>query len=304
MTSIGFENKLDKSIIEYDAEMKNYSTFGIGGKVLAVLKPRTKIELIDCILECKRLNKKFQVIGNGSNILFNSSSTKRVFITTKFIENEFKAKENIVSVSSGMMFSEFIVLCIERGFSGLEELYGIPATIGGMVIMNAGAFNKQIFDYLTEIEIFDGTEIKTIPKEQIKYSHHCTELLKTNKIILSATFKLERLAQSVIKSKCRDFVFKRNEKQPKGKSAGSVFRSTKDNVPAGYLIDMAGLKGLCVNDAVVSEKHANFIINKSFATDEDVKSLIKIIKQKIKEKYNVRLEREIEYIGDRDGYYR
>lgn len=304
MTSIGLEKKLDKSIIEYNAEMKNYSTFGIGGKVLAVLKPRTKQELINSVKECKKLNKKYQVIGNGSNLLFSSKSTKRIFITTKYMYADYKVKDNLVTVSAGTMISEYISWCIDHGFSGLEELYGIPATIGGMVMMNAGAFNKQIFDKLESIEILSDNKVEIIKSSEIKHSHHYTELLKTNKIILSVTFRLERLAPSVIKSKCKEVIFQRNEKQPKGKSAGCVFRMAKNNEPAGLLIDKAGLKGLSVNSAVVSDKHANFIINTGYATDKDVKDLIKIIKEKIKEKYKINLKREIEYIGDRDEYYR
>ena len=108
----------------------------------------------------------------------------------------------------------------------------------------------------------------------------------------------------MIKSKCRDVVLKRKEKQPTGRSAGSVFRPTINNEPAGLLIDKAKLKGTKVNDAVVSEKHANFIINKGAATDKDVKKLVLIIKRKIKKVYGVNLEREIEYIGERYGCYR
>jgi len=304
MLDIALEKKLDKSIIEYNTEIKNYSTFGIGGKVLAVIKPRNQKELIDSVKVCEKLKLKFQVIGNGSNILFKTKPTKRVFITTKFMLPDYKIKGDKIIVSAGTLFADFTSFLIEHGFSGLEELCGIPATIGGMVMMNAGAFGKQIFDYIESIDVLDFGKVKKLNKSEILCGHHYTNLLKTNKIVLSVTFKLERLAQSVVKSKCREISLQRNEKQPKGKSLGSVFRMTKNNIPAGLIIDRANLKGLKINDAIVSEKHANFIINLNKATDVDVKKLISLIKQKVKEKFNINLKREIEYIGERDGFYR
>lgn len=298
------EKNIDKEIIEYNAEMKNYSTFGIGGKVLALIKPRDKKELISAVKECQRLRIKYQVIGKGSNILFKSKSTKMVFITTRFMKPEYKLNNNLVSVSAGTLFCDFMSYLTNLGFSGLEELCGIPATIGGMVLMNAGAFGKSIFDNLIEIEVFENGKVKILNKRDIEYSHHYTSLIKSNKIIISATFKLEKNTSSVIKSKCREICLMRNEKQPSGKSAGSVFKMTKENIPAGLIIDKANLKGLKINDAMVSDKHANFIINLGQATDIDVKSLIKIIQKQIKEKYNISLEREIEYIGERYEFYR
>ena len=295
---------LDSAIVELNAEMKNYSTFGIGGKVLALIKPRDKQELIDAVNECERLKIRYQVIGNGSNILFNSKKKKMIIITTRFMRNEYKINKNIITVSAGTMFCEFINYLTKKGFSGLEELYGIPATIGGMVMMNAGAFNKQVFDYIESVEIFDCGKVDRLHKSQIEYGHHYTNLLKYNKIILSVAFKLESLDKDVIKSKCRDIALRRAEKQPKGKSLGSVFRPTKENTPAGLIIDSANLKGMKVNDAIVSQKHANFIINLGNATDKDVKKLIKIIKKEVKEKFNITLEREIEYIGERNDFYR
>jgi len=295
---------LDKNIIELNAEMKEYSTFNIGGRVLAVIKPRNQEELIKAKFVCEQLNFKHQVIGNGSNVLFKSKTTRMIFIVTKFMKPEFKIKGDFVTVSCGTLFCDFMEFLIKNGFSGLEELYGIPATVGGMVMMNAGAFGKQVFDYLESVEVLNDGKVEQLNKSDITYAYHHTDLLKTNKIILRATFKLERLAPSVIKSKCKDIYLNRAKKQPKGYSLGSVFKMTKENLPAGLLIDKAGLKGLNVNDAEISLKHANFIINKKNATDFDVKQLVKIVKQKVKEKFNITLTREIEYIGDRDEIYR
>ena len=273
---------LPKEITTFFVEMKDYSTIGIGGKVLALIKPRNIKELILSVKRCRKSGIKYQVVGNLSNVLLKSNYTRVIIITTRNMERQYFLNKTELVVSSGTYISELIEWCIDKGLSGLEELYGIPATIGGMVMMNAGAFNKQIFDNIVEIEILSKGKVKTIKKEDVVVGHHTTSLLKTDNIILSVKFKLERLAPSVIKSKCKEVVLRRLEKQPKEKSLGSVFLPTIDGVPAGLIIDKLGLKGLTIGGAKISEKHANFIINTLNATDADVKTLIKIINTNVK----------------------
>lgn len=298
------EQYVPKEIIKYNEEMKNYSTFGIGGKVSAIIFPRNKRELIFSISACEKLRFKFQVVGNASNILFNSKSSRRVIITTRNMVDQIALHQTKVLVSAGKNINELILWCKDRGLSGLEGLYGIPATVGGMVMMNAGAFGCQIYDKLKSIEVYHNGKCLILDASKVEIGHHYTKLLKSKMIILSAEFCLERLASSVIASKIKEVITKRKEKQPQGKSAGSVFTALKDGTPAGKIIDDAGLKGLRVGGAVVSLKHANFIINDKNATSQDVKILSKKIIESVYEKYKVILKREIEYIGERDAYYR
>ena len=298
-----FEQYLPKEIIKRGEELKNYTTFGIGGKCSAVLLPRTKQELIKSIKTCKLLNARFQVLGNGSNVLAFSKPTRRVFIVTTNMDKKITMNKTSVVVNSGVMLGELIMWCKEQGLSGLESLYGIPATIGGAIMMNAGAFGCEIFDCLESIDVYDKGKTKTISKDQIAKAHHYTSLLKSALVILSAKFKFNRLAPSVIFSKIKEAIEKRTLSQPKGKSAGCVFRAV-NGVSAGKIIDELGLKGLRVGGAVVSDVHANFIINDNFATDQDVKTLIERLQFELYTKKGITLEREIEYIGDRDEYYR
>ena len=298
-----FEHFIPKEIIKRSQPLKDYTTFGIGGNCLSLLLPRNKKELVKCIDACKKLNKKFQVLGNGSNILASSKNCKRVFIVTTKMENGFLMQKNSVVANAGAMLGDFIMWCKEQGLSGPESLYGIPATIGGAVMMNAGAFGSQVFDFLEEVEVYNNGKIETLKKNQIEHLHHYTSLLQSGKVILSARFNFERLAPSVIFSKIKEVITKRQQTQPHGKSAGCVFRANNCE-PAGKIIDELGLKGLRVGGAVVSEKHANFIINDNYATDQDVKDLIKKIQSKVYALRGIKLEREIEYIGDRDDYYR
>ena len=298
-----FEQYLPKEIIKKGAVLSSFTTFGIGGKCLAVLLPRNKRELIACVKACKVLNKRFQVLGNGSNILASSKNTRRVFIVTTNMEKVINLHETSVNVGAGTHISELILWCEEKGLSGLECLFGIPATIGGCVMMNAGAFGQETYDCLEAVEIYNEGKVQLIDKNNISYSHHKTSLLNSSAIVLSAEFNFKRLAPSVIRSKIKEVMQKRTLTQPKGKSAGCVFRASQ-GIPAGKLIDELGLKGLRVGGAVVSDIHANFIINDGGATDKDVKKLIEIIQLKLKEKTGFEFEREIEYIGDRDDYYR
>lgn len=293
---------LSKNHIVQTCYLKDLTTFGIGGKA-TVLFPTNKKELIKCVKVCEKLGKKYQVFGNGSNILAKSSESKRIFITTRSMVPEFVLKRNSFVVSAGANLNQLILWCKTKGLSGLENLYGIPATVGGAIMTNAGAFGVSVFDYLEWIEVLDKGRVKKILAKDIEHSHHYTELLKSSKIVLSAGFKFIRLAPSVIHSKIREIIDLRKQKQPFEKSAGSVFQAV-DGVAAGYIIDNLGLKGVSVGDACVSTKHANFIINRGNATDQDVKKLISIIKKEVKRKTNITLKREIEYIGERDEFYR
>lgn len=293
---------LGKNHIVKTCYLKDLTTFGIGGKA-TVMFPTNKKELIKCVKVCGKLGKKYQVFGNGSNILAKSSESKRIFITTRSMAPEFVLKRNSYIASAGANLNQLILWCKTKGLSGLENLYGIPATVGGAIMTNAGAFGTSVFDFLEWIEVLDKGKVYKIFPEDIEHSYHYTELLKSSKIVLLASFKFTRLAPSVIHSKIREVIELRKQKQPFEKSAGSVFQSV-DGVAAGYIIDNLGLKGISVGDAVVSTKHANFIINKENATDQDVKKLINIIKKEVKSKTNITLKREIEYIGERDEFYR
>jgi len=292
------------SLIKYNQRLSDYTTIGIGGRVLAVLEPKTKKDLIKCVRACISLGVKYQVIGNGSNILAKSNFTKMVIITTRRMDREYHLSKDVLTLNAGTFISEAILWCAQRGFSGIEELYGIPATVGGMAVMNAGAFNRQFYDNLLEVEVLDKNKVKWLKKERICYSHHFTNLLFSSMIVLSVKIKLERLAPSVIYSKIKEITNLRISKQPIERNAGSVFRPTKTGEPAGRIIDNLGLKGLRVGEAMVSNKHANFIVNLGFATDQDVKNLIKKVKKIVKEQTGFALEREIEYLGERDVYNR
>lgn len=282
-----------KSIIKHSC-MQNFTTFKIGGKA-RILCPRSTNELVQVLTILENQNLKFKVIGNGSNLLVDSKKHKMIFVCTKNVR-EIEISKNKVNVSAGTNINELILFCQRNQLSGLENLFSIPATVGGMIAMNASSFGSCIFDHIVEIKAFDGQKVVSILPSSVERENHWTELLGKNVTILSAVFELETKPSSEIAETMRSVLKKREKSQPKGNSAGCVFANPK-NESAGKLIDQAGLKGLRVGNAFVSEKHANFIISKN-AKSKHVLKLIKLIQKKVLEKFDVKLETEIEYIGE------
>ena len=241
-------------------------------------------------------------MGNGSNLLAPSKKTDLVIVCTRAIDEVTYVRHNTVKATCGTNINKLIMWCANSEISGLESLFGIPATVGGMVVMNAGAFGTSIFDRLKEITVFDDGKVETVKASEIETRHHWSQLLNSGKIVLDATFQLEVDSKENIFARIKEVTALRQHKQPKGHSAGSVFKNPTITA-AGKLIEDAGLKGRKVGGAYVSKKHANFIISEN-ATDKQVKKLIKIIQKKVLKKFGINLEREIEYIGEVDENYR
>ncbi|MBQ7466703.1 MAG: UDP-N-acetylmuramate dehydrogenase [Clostridia bacterium] len=284
-----------------------FTTFGIGGNAIVVL-PHALDELEGCLSVLETNKIRFKVIGNGSNLLAPSRRTNLVIVCTKNLTQEplqvkeIDGNQCLVKVSSGINLNQFIMWCAERGLEGLENLYGIPATVGGAVVMNAGAFEVSIFDHLKALTVYEIGEVKTLKACEIEVGEHTSELLHSGKIVLEAEFVMSYGSKENILARIKEISRKRLEKQPQGKSAGSVFKNPKVE-PAGKLIDRAGLKGLRLGKAYVSKKHANFILSDG-ATDRQVKKLIAKIQKIVKRKFGIYLEREIEYIGEDDENHR
>ncbi len=277
--------------------LKDYTTLKIGGKCL-VYEPKSCKELEQIICRLEGENRRYKVIGNGSNILVGTHLKDLVVVTTRSIKERPVIHQTTVKVSAGQNINSLILLLAKSGLSGLERLYGIPATVGGMVVNNASAFGTQICSIIESVQVLDGKKVKILDKSQIEFSHHSSSLQGSGLTLLSVEFSLKRLAPSTIYGIIKETIEKRKAKQPKGNSAGSMFKAAPDGRPAGLLIDMAGLKGLCEGGAKISEKHANFFLNQQNATFYDMRRLIKKAKEGVKQKFGVDLELEVEIIGE------
>ena len=281
--------------ITESASLKNLNTYKIESTAKYLIRIETLEGLIDILKYLKEKKIKYFILGAGSNIViddyFDGAIIKLDGLKT------IKVNGNIISAEAGAMMGSLSCVSMDHNLTGLEWAINIPGTIGGSIIGNAGAYNKEIFDDLIKIKILDEfLEVKEIAKEDIKHSYRHTDLKGKPWIILEATFKLANGNKEKSLEIVRERKERRLQTQPLDMpSAGSVFRNpTNDH--AGRLIEECGLKGKQIGGAMVSLKHANFIVNVGNATSNDVKNLIKLVHNVVKEKFNVDLVLEQEII--------
>lgn len=242
---------------------------------------------------------KYEIIGNGSNILVSDNGYDGVIIKPSNF-NEITIENDVLYCQSGALLSKIGTFCQNKSKSGFEALCGIPATIGGAICMNAGAYGSEISDILISSTYLDNNgEIKILDKNQHDFSYrHSFYIENPEFIILEAKFAVKNAEKEQITADMLDFKERRISKQPLNfPSAGSTFKRPEGYF-AGKLIEDAGLKGFRIGGACVSEKHAGFVINDKNATCLDVLNLIEEIKKQVFEKFDVKLECEIKMIGD------
>ena len=238
----------------------------------------------------KKLN--FHIIGKGSNILFSKDFYKDTLVIDLKGLSKIKLDKEVIC-EAGVSGKDFLNFCIKNEIEGFEFLAGIPGTVGGFVRMNAGAFGCEISEFVKSIKIFDINERKTnnLTKNDLNFSYRNLKNIK-NKIILSINFQIRKGSKKAIKERINNFMQIRKNKQPQGFNFGSVFKNGKDYY-AGKLIEDCGLKGFNIGDAVISEKHANFIVNKGNAKGIDVLKLIETVEKKVKDKFGITLKKEV-----------
>lgn len=258
--------------------------------VKGVFYPKTEKELINVYDFLKEENSKFVIVGNGSNILFSNKSKDYIVLSTKKLKQNIKIKDNFLFCPSSIMLSSAFHFACKHGLMGLEYLANIPGTIGGAIMMNAGAFGKNIFDMIEYVKIYSDKKIKYLKANQIEHGYRFCNL--QDSLILSCKLKLTKEEPSFIYKNYLTYSLIRRDKQPSGCSFGSTFKNPP-SFSAGFLIDSCGLKGVTHNGAKISEKHANFIINEKNATFNDIEYLINLCQQKVYENFGITLEKEI-----------
>lgn len=267
--------------------MKNHSNMKVGGVAKRFIVVENKEELKDIFEKYRNIF----LIGNGTNTLIDEGDLDITFVSLKELNKIEELGEGIVRVEAGLDFNKLIAFMNRNNYSGLENLAGIPGSVGGLVYMNGGAYGSEIFDCIKEVEIFDENhQIRTLKKEDIKFSYRSTEIQDKKWVIISATFEFKRGfdLQKVIDTQAL-----RESKQPLDKpNLGSTFKNPEGDFSA-RLISEAGLKGTRVGGAEISSKHPNFIVNHGDATFEDISKILTLVKEKIKKLYNIQLEEEI-----------
>ena len=272
----------------------------VGGPVSYLVYPRDEEDLLRVLGIAKEAGIKYRFVGNGTNIIVHDKGLKEAVIRTTRMKRVSYSKvddDALAEASGGTPLKGFIVDNVRHGLSGLEKLYWIPGTVGGGIKMNAGSFGSWISDTLESVRLLDKEgEITTFQKDEMGFGYR-TSRVESSECVLTAQFRFRNRNKDDIQ-KDMDYVFdERKKRHPMDfPSAGSVFKGV-DGEPAWKFIEKAGLKGLSIGGAMVSDKHANFIINTGGARAEDVKLLIERIKKEVFEKMGVTLEEEVELWG-------
>ena len=291
-------NNIIKGTVLNHELMSKHTSYGIGGKVLAYIRPYDRYELIKIIKLINENNSKLYFVGSGSNLLVNDKDINAYIITPSKALKSFSIEKNIIMAESGVMLGKIVKEAIKHNLTGLESLVGVPGTLGGALMMNAGAWGAEISNYLVSVEVitYNG-KIKTLYPKDIEFNYRYSSF-KSSDFILSAKFNLTKANDEEIKSKKLIASKGRINNQPlKFRSAGSVFKNPHSRLAAGLLIDKAGLKGTKRGGAEISEHHANFFINHGNAKATDIASLIRLSRKTIYEKFGIMLELEIKTIG-------
>lgn len=279
--------------------LKNCTSFKTGGNAKYISYPKNKDEIIRCIDFCKRKDIKYIVVGNGSNLLFTDDGYDGMVIRLYPNMREIRAEGELIYADAGALLSAVSKLALDNSLTGMEFAAGIPGTIGGAMVMNAGAYGGEMKDIVkyTDMLLGDGS-IRRYSADEMDFSYRHSILLDEafDGIVIGACLKLEKGEKSRIEAVMKELAQKRIEKQPlEYPSAGSTFKRPNGYF-AGKLIEDSGLKGYRVGGAMVSEKHCGFVINYDNATSGDILKLIDDVKNIVYEKQGVMLEPEVKIV--------
>lgn len=293
------KNIIPEERIKADEPMKLHTTFRIGGPAKYFVIPETKEEVKEIIACCKNADMPYYILGNGSNLLVSDKGYEGVVIQIFKNMNQITLDGDTITSQAGAILSSVANKALDAGLTGFEFAAGIPGTLGGACVMNAGAYGGEMKDVLVSVTVLTPEgDFLTIPKEELELGYRTSIIAKKNYIVLEAKIKLTKGEKEAIKARMDELKVQRTTKQPlEYPSAGSTFKR-----PVGYfagkLIQDAGLRGFQVGGAQVSEKHCGFVINKDQATAADVAELMRQVSLKVKEQFGVELEAEVKRLGE------
>lgn len=289
--------KIPEDKLLVNEPMKQYTTFKVGGPADLFVKPSTIEELIFVVQSCRNANIPFYIIGNGSNLLVSDEGFRGVIIQVYKNLSKIKVEGNYITAEAGALLAKVAVKALGSGLAGFEFAHGIPGTIGGAVVMNAGAYGGEMDQVIVECTVLNEKgQVETVSKEELELGYRRSSVVKNNWIVLSATIKLNPGNPIEISAMMKDFAGRRRDKQPLDKpSAGSTFKRPEGYF-AGKLIMDAGLRGYKIGGAMVSDKHCGFVVTDGEATCEDIKAVISHVQKEVLEQFGVTLETEVKML--------
>lgn len=283
----------------FDEEMSGHTTFRIGGRADAFVNVKSAEEIERIISFCKDSDTPYMIMGNGSNMLVSDKGIRGVVIHIGSGMSDCSINGAEVYAETGILMSSLAKKILEKSLAGFEFAGGIPGTLGGGIYMNAGAYGGELKDIIENVTFIapDGT-IRTEASDKLDFGYRQSIFMRGGYVILSCVLKLKKGSYDDIKAKMAELNTRRSDKQPLSQpSAGSTFKRPEGYF-AGKLIQDAGLMGYSLGGAMVSNKHAGFVVNKGGATAKDVLDLIKHIQKTVYDKFGVKLEPEVRLIGE------
>lgn len=279
--------------------MKKHTTFRIGGPADYFVTPGNEEEVKRAVAICKEEDAPYYIVGNGSNLLVSDEGYRGVVIQLYKEMSEVRVEGSVIRAQAGASLAKIAGAALEAGLAGFEFAAGIPGTLGGACVMNAGAYGGEMKDVLTDVTVLDEEgRLLTLEKDQLEMGYRTSVIARKGYTVLGAGIRLHEGDREKIRERMRDLKERRITKQPlEYPSAGSTFKRPEGYF-AGKLIQDSGLRGFRVGDAMVSEKHCGFVINAGEATAADVDLLIRRVSAKVQEQFGVPLEPEVKRLGE------
>lgn len=290
---------LSEERVRLSEPMKKHTTFRIGGEADYFVMPRTKEEVKQTVAVCREEQAPYSIVGNGSNLLVSDAGYRGVVIQIFKEMSRAEAEGTRIRAQAGASLAKIAGIALEAGLCGFEFAAGIPGTLGGACVMNAGAYGGEMKDVLVNVTVLDEEgRIITIDKEHLELGYRTSVIAKKGYVVLEAELELQEGNREEIRALMDELKDKRTSKQPlEYPSAGSTFKRPEGYF-AGKLIQDAGLRGFRVGDAMVSEKHCGFVINAGEASAAEVDSLMKQVSERVQAQFGVTLEPEVKRLGD------
>jgi UDP-N-acetylmuramate dehydrogenase len=289
---------LIKGRVLFDAPMRQFTSMKVGGPADSLLFPKDADELKKVIRFARRKKIPFLILGKGTNLVVRDKGVRGWVINLTQGMKKIKIDGEMIEAEAGLSLQELVQFSIQKGLTGLEPFYGIPGTVGGGLAMNAGAWGAELKDVLLSVTLMkeDG-EIVERSRSRLRFSYRGL-VIPPSWIILKGRFQLKKGKKEKTLEQVKSYSEMRKRKQPLNyPSAGSIFKNPKEG-PAGKWIEEAGLKGFRIGQAMVSDRHANFIINLGKAKAEEVIRLMEFVEKKIYEEKGISLEREVKVVGE------
>lgn len=293
-----FKDKILGKVL-FDENMKEHTTFKIGGPADVMIVPSNEEELINTIKIIRANNIDFLIMGNGSNLLVRDGGIRGVVVKINEGFNDIRVEGNKIYCRAGALLSTVSKTALKSSLKNLEFASGIPGTIGGAVTMNAGAYGGEMKDIVTKVRVLDeNNEIKEYSNEEMNFRYRHSRIGDEKLIVLGVELELEEGIYEEIEERMKELTYQRTSKQPLDlPSGGSTFKRPEGYF-AGKLIEDSGLRGLSHGGAKVSEKHCGFVVNFNNASCRDVLHLISVIQKVVRDEFDVVLEPEIRILGE------